>query len=254
MSSIRAAVSFLTRVPVGTSGLSDDALAAAVPWFPVVGALVGLATSAIYILSTSVVSPLAAAALAVAASMLLTGALHEDGLADIADAFGGGWERADVIRILKDSRQGTFGVLALVISTVVKIALIATFAGVIAVVALTAAHASSRALAIGLLGVVGPAHAEGLGASYARSLPRNRIVVTVVVGVALAGLLIGPWAAPALAVAVLPIGIVGRLATTKIGGVTGDVLGAAQQLAELAVLAVASAVVVNGWGDLAWWR
>ena len=253
MSSFRSAVSFLTRVPVGTIEISDARLATTVLWFPVVGALVGLATATVYVLALSVLPSFAAAGFALAGSALLTGAFHEDGLADTADAFGGGSDRAAVVRILKDPAHGTFGVLALVISTLVKAGLIATFTGVTAVAALTAAHASSRALAIGLLGVIQPAEDEGLGATYARSLSPARIAETVLLGVLLTVLLIGPWAVPALVAAVVPVGVIGRLSRIKLGGVTGDVLGAAQQLAEVAVLAVASAAVVNGWGDLAWW-
>jgi adenosylcobinamide-GDP ribazoletransferase len=251
--SFRAAVSLLTRIPLAPAvGAGEPA--GAVPWFPVVGALVGFAIGGIYALFVWALPPLVAAALAAGAGALITGAFHEDGLADTVDAFGGGWDRDDVVRILEDPRHGTFGVLALVIATIFRVTAIATYGAWAAIAVLGAAHALSRALAVGLMGVVAPARAEGLGAAYARSLSRTRVAIAVGSGVVIAAVLIGPWAAPALVVAILPVAVVGRLAVRKVGGTTGDVLGAAQQLAELAVLAVASAVVVNRWGDLLWWH
>ena len=265
MSSFASAVSFLTRIPIRRTnaapgvtdprlGQGDFGLAGAVPWFPVVGGLVGLAVGAIYAMSVWVLPPLVAAALAVGAGALITGAFHEDGLADMVDAFGGGWEPDDVLRILKDPRHGTFGVLALVIATIVRVSAIATFGAWAGIAALGAAHALSRGLAVGLMGVVAPAGEEGLGAAYVRSLSSRNVVIGVATGIVIAAVLIGLWALPALVVAIFPVAVVGRLAITKVGGITGDVLGAAQQLAELAVLAVACAVIVNGWGDLVWWH
>ena len=109
---LRGAVTFLTRVPIGYAAVEID-LARSVPFVPVVGALVGLAVAGADIGVGAVLPRLPAAALAVTVGVVLTGALHEDGLADTADALGAR-DRADVLRILRDPAHGTYGVLALV--------------------------------------------------------------------------------------------------------------------------------------------
>jgi adenosylcobinamide-GDP ribazoletransferase len=219
-----------------------------------VGALVGGAIGTSYALAQAVLAPLVAAALAIGVGALITGAFHEDALADTADAFGGGWNRDDVLRILKDPRQGTFGVLALVISSVVKIGAIATLDVWAAIVVLPAAHAASRATAIGLFAFVPPATGDGLGASYAQAVTRAQIGQTLAIGIALGACLLGLWLLPSAAIAVVLLALLARWSSDKAGGLTGDVLGAAQQLVEITVLVVASAVVTNGWGDFPWWR
>jgi adenosylcobinamide-GDP ribazoletransferase len=98
------AVSFLTRVPVGGGERRPEELAGFVPWFPVVGAGVGLAVAGTYAASRMLLPPLPAATVAVVAGICLTGAFHEDGLGDTADAFAGGWDRDSTVRILKDPR------------------------------------------------------------------------------------------------------------------------------------------------------
>lgn len=247
----RAAASFLTRIPLAIEG---DGPEAGLRWFPVVGAAIGLIIGVTYGLAQSILPSLVAAALAVALGALVTGAFHEDGLADTADAFGGGWTREDVLRILKDPRQGTFGVLALVLSSMLKIGAIAAFDPWAALVVLPAAHAFSRSGAVGLLAFVPPATGEGLGASYARSIGRSQIGQTAVTGVVIAALLMGVWLLPAAAAAIAVLVVLARMTVTKAGGLTGDVLGAAQQAVEIAVLMGASAIVTNGWGTFPWWR
>ena len=246
-----AAVSFLTRIPISTTDGSPER---GLVWFPVVGALVGLAIGLSYALAQTVIPPLTAAVLAIGIGAMITGAFHEDGLADTADALGGGWDRDEVLRILKDPRQGTFGVLALVISSALKIGAIATLDRWAAVAVLVAAHAFSRSTAIGLLAFVAPAIGEGLGASYAQAVTRVQIAQTLAIGVALAVCLLGVWLLPSATLAVVLLALLARWSIAKIGGLTGDVLGAAQQLVEVTVLLGASAVVTNGWGTLPWWR
>lgn len=124
------AVQFLTRVPLPRAmSCSTDqyrsALRSSIVYFPIVGVLIGVSTTITYFISSYFWSPLIAATLAVAAEALITGAFHEDALADSTDALGGGWTREQVLEILKDSRHGTFGVLALVIGVLLRIALIA---------------------------------------------------------------------------------------------------------------------------------
>jgi adenosylcobinamide-GDP ribazoletransferase len=248
------AVTFLTRVPA-RARLGDDAdVARAVPWFPLVGGLIGLAVACLYAVGAEVLPPVVAAGLALGGGLLLTGAFHEDGLGDVADAFGGGATRADVVRILHDPRQGTFGVVATTVSLLVRAGAIASLGPAAALAALPAAHALSRAAAVGLMASVAPSPEEGLGAVYVRALRRGPALAGIASGIAVGTGLIGVWTIPAAALAALATLATGRLARRKLGGISGDVLGATQQLAEIAILCLASAVVVNAWGPLPWWR
>ena len=147
MKGLLGAVSFLTRVPVGGGIREAGELAGSVPWFPVVGAGVGLAEAGVYAGARMLLPPLVAASLAVVAGILLTGAFHEDGLGDTADAFAGGWDRESTIRILKDPRLGTFGVLAVAAGLLLRVGAVAALAPGAALAALPAAHALSRATA-----------------------------------------------------------------------------------------------------------
>ncbi|HEV8374513.1 MAG TPA: adenosylcobinamide-GDP ribazoletransferase [Actinomycetota bacterium] len=241
MKGLLGAVSLLTRVPVGTGAAAPGAVAGFVPWFPVVGAGVGLLVAAVYGGALVLLPPLPAAAVAVLAGVALTGAFHEDGLGDTADAFAGGWDREEVLRILKDPRLGTFGVVAVTASLLLRVAAVAALAPSAALAALPAAHALSRSAAVAVMAGFPPAAGEGLGASYARALSGRRALAGVAAGAGVGGLLLGGWALPAGALAALGGWLLGRLAVRRIGGVNGDLLGAVQQQAEMLVLLVAVA-------------
>lgn len=246
------AVAFLTRVPAG-SGAAERALPAAVPWFPVVGALVGAAVAASFAAATAAFPPLVAGFLAVGVGIAVTGALHEDGLGDTADAFGGGGDRDSTLGILRDPRLGTYGVVAIALGVLIRGASISSLDAWEALAALVGAHALSRAAAVGVLAVVPPAAADGLGAAYGRRVGGVRGAAGMAIGLALgAGALgvIGVGAAVPVAAASLGIAWVSR---RRIGGVTGDVLGAVQQVGEVLVLLVAVGAARAGW-ELAWWR
>lgn len=250
MRGLRAAASFLTRVRV--DGPFDPARS--IPWFPVVGGLLGLALAGAYAALLVVLPPLVAATVAIGTGVMLTGAFHEDGLGDSADALGSGGSREEALRILKDPAHGTFGVLGIVLSLLLRVGALATLDGWTAVAILPAAHALSRGASIGLLGTARPAVGAGLGASYAAVVTRGRWVGTAAVGLLMGLMSLGAWAVPAAVLAGIGAWAVGRLAVRKLGGVTGDVLGAAQQAAEVLVLLLGAAAVANGWPSPAWWR
>jgi adenosylcobinamide-GDP ribazoletransferase len=247
------AVTFLTRVPAGGGVRGPEELAGAVPWFPLVGAGVGLVVAAVDAGARRVLPPLPAAALAVLAGVGLTGAFHEDGLGDTADAFAGHHDRDDTVRILKDPRLGTFGVLAVAASLLLRVSAVAALAPGAALAALPAAHALSRAAAVGAMTAFPAAAETGLGASYVLALSRRRALVGTAAGPALALALLGLTALWAAAAAALATALLGRLAVRRLGGVTGDVLGAVQQLGELLVLLAAAAAVTTGsWQSPVW--
>lgn len=242
---LRGAASFLTRVPLGAHGGTATDLGRAVVWFPVVGAAIGAVGGLVYAVTLQVWPSFVSASLAVAAGVLLTGAFHEDGLADTADALGGSFDRESALRIFGDPRHGSYGVLALVLSVALRITTLASLAALAGLIVMTVAHCVSRAAAVGVLGTVPAATEEGLGATYARHITRRRVITAVAIGV-IATIPLGVWSVAVIAVAILGAALVARLAVRRVGGITGDVLGAVQQVVEIATLLVAVAVTHDG--------
>jgi adenosylcobinamide-GDP ribazoletransferase len=239
----RVALRFLTRLPGGAHPSDAAGLAVAVPWFPVIGALVGGAVGASYVGLLAVGVPaLTAAMVAMGFSALLTGGFHEDGFADSLDALGGGADPERRLEILKDSRHGTFGVLGLVVLTMVKASALATLTGSAAVAAVVAAGAMGRGGALGLMGWAPPARGEGLGASYLSAVSRQDVVIGLCVALVVGGLTLGPGVLAAAALVALGALAVAVWAQRNIGGISGDLLGAAEQVGECAVLVLVAAL------------
>jgi adenosylcobinamide-GDP ribazoletransferase len=238
-----AAASFFTRLPLdpGISGawqLADSSWA-----FPLVGAGIGAVAALVFVLAELIgLGAWPAALLAVLAAIALTGGLHEDGLADTVDGFAGGPDRETKLAIMRDSRQGSFGVLAVVLSVMLRSASLATIGDVLhAPLALIAAHAISRAaLPLVMLGLT-PARADGLGATA--GTPRQAGVITaMLLGAFVAMAALGPLRGlVALSLTGLAICAAAWTARRQIGGYTGDVLGAIQQVGEIVMLLAASA-------------
>ncbi|MGH9247654.1 MAG: adenosylcobinamide-GDP ribazoletransferase [Acidimicrobiales bacterium] len=240
MTGLRAAAALLTRVPMGAAVDAPADLPRAVPWFPVVGGLVGVAVAGAYAGLLELLPALPAAAVAVAVGVGLTGALHEDGLADAADALGAS-SRDEALAILKDPTHGTFGVTALVLSLLVRVAAVSSFDGWTAVAALPAAHALARSGAAVLLVVLPAATSHGLGATYGTAVTNAQVVAAVIVGLGIGAVVLGPWVGVAAVAVAIAVTATGWLAMRKLGGMTGDVLGAAEQASEALVLLVAAA-------------
>lgn len=238
-----AAALFLTRLPLGRFVIAPPQLARALRAFPLVGAAIGLAAGLVYWLGAVFgLSPLPAAFVTLGATAFLTGALHEDGLADCADGFGGGHGRAAKLAIMRDSRLGSYGALALVISVGIRATALADLAPADGLAALIAAHAASRAAMPLLMALLEPARQDGLAASLGR--PADLVIgQAVVLGVLLCALMTGPLGATvALSFASLALAGLEALARAQIGGYTGDVLGGAQQVVETAILLALSAL------------
>jgi adenosylcobinamide-GDP ribazoletransferase len=233
----RRALGLLTRLPGARHDGAAPLHARAVRAYPLVGLAVGALAALAYALAVWIgLPPLAGALLATGASLLATGALHEDGLADVADGFGGGRDRTAKLAILKDSRIGAYGVLALILSVGLQAAFLADLArpGAVAA-ALLAAHPLSRGLMPALMWALPPARPDGLAGGLGKIAGRAALQAAILGG----GLavLFGGWAGLlGLALAMLAAGGLGAVARAQVGGYTGDVLGAAQQLALLACL------------------
>lgn len=234
-------VGFLTRLPV--SGPPDRRLAKALWAAPLAGVLVGAAGAAAFGVAAALGLPNAiCSAAAIAATMLFTGCLHEDGLADVADGFGGGFSRERKLEIMRDSRIGTFGVVALILSILVRWAALGAAPSAASVFFwMIAAHAASRALMPAFMVLVAPARTDGLSAGA--GAPAGRTAGAAVALGICALLLLGPLAAVfAMVLLVLWFGLLKALTERQIGGQTGDVLGALQQGGEIAVLLAALSV------------
>ncbi|MEN9643786.1 MAG: cobalamin synthase [Actinomycetota bacterium] len=238
-----AALQFLTRVPIRLR--REPKLDAIVAWFPLAGALIGAAVGGAAAGAWHVVPPLVAGAIGITVGLLVTGAFHEDGLGDIADAFGGGWTVERRLEILKDSRHGTYGVAAICASIVLRVVALGSLPGPWAMfTGAVAAHTMGRVAAVGMAGTMRLATHSGLGADYGRGTTRARAAVSVLVGVALTAVVVGWWAAPLAAAALVAVVATGTLARRKIGGISGDVLGATEQVAEILCLVVLTAQTV----------
>jgi adenosylcobinamide-GDP ribazoletransferase len=240
---LAACFGFFTRLPAGRFGFGDVNFADALWAAPIAGAVVGVAAGTAFAVAAWLGLPPALAALfAMAAAILLTGSLHEDGVADIADGFGGGHTREGKLEIMKDSRNGTFAVVALVMVLLARWAAVAAVGTPgNAVLALVAAHAASRALLPAFMQMVRPARTGGLSAGIGR-ISGNVSLAAAGLGV-LALLLLGPSAAIAAAVSLAVLFLAMKwLTESQIGGQTGDVLGALQQAGEIVVLFVAASL------------
>lgn len=241
LSELHLAATFLTRVPLPDCGLlPPGSLARSMRVFPLVGAGIGLGAGLVFALAHAVLPPLAAALVAVLAGVLLTGALHEDGLADTADGLGARGGRDQRLAVMRDSRSGAYGVLALVFSIGLRGAALAAAPSALAGLgALVAAAAWSRALIPAAMQIMPPARADGLGAGA--GLPDATIAATAaMLGIALALAGLGLTAPLAVLAALAAAWGVVVLARRQLGGFTGDVLGAIQQCAEAAMLLAAA--------------
>jgi adenosylcobinamide-GDP ribazoletransferase len=240
---LAVALSFYTRLPLRSAAPVDGAALARAAWCaPLVGVVIGaLAGLAYWIAWRLNLPPLVCAVLAVAAGLLFTGCLHEDGLADTADGLGGE-TRERALDIMRDGRIGVFGASALVICLVLRIGAITDLPRAALVAwALVGAHAAARAVLPLIMRLVPPARADGLSAT-AGAPSRKRTAAAVVIGIVLLWTALGfKNALIALALVAIGTAVTVWLARRKIGGQTGDVLGAVEQVAETLVLLVTAA-------------
>jgi adenosylcobinamide-GDP ribazoletransferase len=204
--------------------------------------LVGLAGAAAYALASKPgLAPGTAALLALATTVLLTGALHEDGLADTADGLGGGRTRERKLEIMRDSRIGTYGACALILSFGLRWSALAAIASPWAVaLALCSAHAAARAGVPAFMSLVTPARPDGLSAA-AGSPPARSVAIAFALGTLCLVLALGPGKALIGLILLSLAGLaLARLAIRQIGGQTGDILGAFEQIGEILILLVAA--------------
>jgi len=237
--SLRAAMSFLTVLPVANAdGSPGERLGRA--YFPAIGALVGLAAAAVFVVTSAIATPLLAAAAAVATLSALTGAIHLDGLADSADGL---LARGDVTRrleVMRDPRLGSYGVTAIVLVLVLEVAALSSTSPARAIAALVIAGALSRLATLSVLVFTPYVRSTGLGVAAWDSKHRAIDLAVGAAGTAIVCLL--DWRRALIAVVLVSLTalLVVVLARRRIGGATGDVCGATAELCELATLVVFS--------------
>ena len=238
----------MTRVPAGGFPYSAQEWRWASAWFPLAGLVVGTVCAGVWWLAAPL-GPWVAAITVLVASILLTGAFHEDGLADTADALGGAHDRAKIFVILKDSRVGAFGAVALIVSIAFRLVLLSGLAGV-APAAILLAHCLARVGPVWLM-VAMPYVSDA--AARSRQVTHAELAqgaLATVIGVAAAGAVVlaeiaidATAAFAAFAAMALATAFCGWRFRARAGGVTGDFLGAAEQVNEIVILFTILAVL-----------
>lgn len=229
------AIRFFTRLPVpGTLGQDGVALERAIRYFPAVGLIVGCLAALAFAVTSFFWPKTLALLAAMVAGLLLTGALHEDGWCDMVDGFGGGWEREKILSIMRDSHVGSFGAAGLAMMLLVRFFALIEVDMLLVPVALIAGNAVSRLCATFVLRSLDYARPEGKAKPFSNQLGVGDMIFAGVTAL-LPVLLLPPLQfIPGLILAALATLWLARLFKRRIGGYTGDCLGAVQQLSEVA--------------------
>jgi adenosylcobinamide-GDP ribazoletransferase len=243
------AVQFLTRLPVPvlarlSADQAADGMTRAMAWLPAVGALIGTATASAFVAAGAWWPASIAVLLALAIEALLTGAFHEDAVADFCDAFGGTARGETALRIMRDSRIGSYGTLGIGLAVALRIAAILALPPALAVPAIIGAATLARLAAVLLAAILPPAQPDGAAARMSGGMPSRRVLLALLL--AIPGLLpIAVLCPQGLLVAgfatALLFGWLTRFLRARIGGSTGDCLGFAAYMAQLALLLAAAA-------------
>jgi adenosylcobinamide-GDP ribazoletransferase len=234
------ALQFFTRLPIPSwVGFEASWLQHASRYFPLVGCVVAAIAAAVYFAAALVLPAPVAAVLSTAASIYLTGAFHEDGFADTCDGLGGGMTRERVLEIMKDSRVGAYGAIGIACMLAAKLTALAMLPPRVAIGALFLAHPLSRLAAAALIWKLDYVRGEGKAKPLAQQMTSAEFSIALVTALLPAPLLLASgWVSPAAALAALLAALLaaiwlGRKLQRRLGGYTGDCLGAVQQVAEV---------------------
>ena len=228
------ALAFFTRIPCTRwAGGSEDDLNHAARYFPLVGIVVGLVAASAFWLADIVFPQDLAVIASTAATLWLTGAFHEDGLADTVDGLGGGWTKEQALTIMRDSRIGSYGATALVLMLLTKFTVLAHLAAAMLPMVLVAGHALSRFAAVLLIRFQEYVRETGKAKPLAQQISRTELLLAAIFGLAPLVLLQPHWWW-----ALLPLALVwawfSRKLYQRLGGYTGECLGGMQELCEVA--------------------
>ena len=235
-SDLLSAILFLTRIPAPSPPYEPDSLSRAVKFFPLVGAIIGGAAALLHHFLVPHLSRLPTALIVLVFLVWLTGCLHEDGLADTADGFGGGRNHQQILLILRDSRIGSYGAAALALSLLARLILIASLPLAHIACYLISAHILCRWTTLPLSYFLPSAReGEGQGARVAQLTTRTSLIVGTLFSFAVVGYLLHWQAIASILSAIVVTTLSARFYKRKIGGVTGDCFGATNQLTEVAI-------------------
>ncbi|MBK8402199.1 MAG: adenosylcobinamide-GDP ribazoletransferase [Propionivibrio sp.] len=229
------AVRFFTRLPVPAwVGHSSDALERSSRYFPAIGLIVGSVAALVLTLGDLIWPKTLAVLASMASTLYVTGAFHEDGWSDMVDGFGGGWEKPQILAIMKDSRIGSFGAVALIVLLLAKFCAQLEVDVALLPLSLIAGHSLSRLCAVSLLGTLDYVRDEGKSKPLATRIGRGELAFAALTALLPLLLLPPPQVLVGVAFAVLATLWLARMFKRRIGGYTGDCLGATQQLSEVA--------------------
>jgi adenosylcobinamide-GDP ribazoletransferase len=230
------AAQFLTRFPVPRVRFDPDSLSRAAKFFPVVGLIIGLGASVLQRIAAPHLSHPLVALLVLTFLVLITSGLHEDGLADTADGFGGGWNREQVLTILRDSRIGSFGALALVLSVLARFLLLSSLPVNRFTAFIVSAHVLCRWTTLPLSCFLAPAReSDGQGARIAQKISPASLLICTLLSFAIVFYFMRTEFWIPVLVSLVITALSGLYYSRRIGGVTGDCFGATNQLTEIAV-------------------
>jgi adenosylcobinamide-GDP ribazoletransferase len=226
------AIQFFTRIPVHIADFNADDLNKSTRYFPLIGIVVGSIGALAFVLLDNVLPLSLAVLLSMVATLMVTGGFHEDGLADATDGLGGGWKKEQVLKIMVDSRIGTYGALALVMALLIKHQALVEQSAAFIPSALIAGHALSRFCAVLVIVKQDYVKTDGKAKPLATKINRHELAIAALFGLAPLCLLL-----PYQWFALIPVALIwhwfSHKINTRIGGYTGDCLGAMQQLTEV---------------------
>ena len=233
LQAIKLAISFYTRLPITNHTLDYSQLPQAAIFLPIIGWLVGGSTAAAFYISTLLWSKVTAIIIALITGILLTGGLHEDGFADVCDGFGGGYDKARVLTIMKDSHIGVYGVLGLLLLLALKISTLSELTTANLPLILLAGHSLSRFTPLWLMHCYDYARVSDSKIAAAVYSPKRTELLLAAICAGLPLLLLPTLCSLAVLVVLVVNHWLGCYFYRHIGGYTGDCLGASQQIAEI---------------------
>ena len=235
LAEVLAAFQFLTRLPLPALTYSPDLLSRAGKFFPLVGLFIGGAGALLHKLLQNVLSPSLAALVILTFLILITGGFHEDALADAADGFGGGWSRERVLEIMRDSRIGSYGGIAIALSLLWRYVLLVKLLNGCFAPYFVAAHVLCRWTSLPLSYALAAARTDGSGVAIAQRTSKTTLTVgsILMLAVLIGCLRSGAWLP--ICATLLIVLLSGWYFQRRLGGVTGDCFGATTQISEIAV-------------------
>ncbi|MBU6163877.1 MAG: adenosylcobinamide-GDP ribazoletransferase [Actinomycetales bacterium] len=234
LNDLKVALAFLTRIPINHGPQISLRRSAAL--FPLVGALIGLIGGLVFYLSSAILPPLVSASISILVTVAITGAFHLDGLADICDGLIGGWNREERLKILKDSRHGTYGVAAISLQLILQVCLLSALSPRDGLFTLIVLHTLSRLVPIFLMLIPATSGHDGMGASVSREIGAKEPIVGSLITVLLIAPIMGLNFLLLSAILFLTLSIFALWVIRKIGGMVGDAFGAGEQISETMIL------------------